>query len=578
MAKYNLGVHYGHNATVAVVKDGELIFCQSEERFNRLKNSTGFPFLTLEYVYKNICRPGEVQSATLFEKSIHGYLTLKKRSFRPFQVREEVGELKTNFFSRSEIKWKVSQFFSKEFTEKNNILNTEAKKYFSDSLMIPEKFVFSIKHHLAHAYSAVPNISSWKKGLVFTLDGQGDYISATVSRWCDGKLQLIQKVDHRNSLGYFYSVTTSLLGMKSNEHEFKVMGLSPYANPKYFEPLVKQLKLLLWINQNGSFVAKVPPNALKYTLDKIFRYQRFDNVAGAIQAFTESLIYDWIKYWVEKESIRDIAVAGGVFMNVKACQKLIQSPFIGEMFVVPSAADESTAIGAAFWGYKNSNPGKALTPLSNLYLGNQYSDAEIYSSLHEISKDAGFKITKPDSISLEVAKLLASNEVVARFSGRAEFGARALGNRSILANPSSFQNIELINSAIKNRDFWMPFTPSILEEDMPRYIINYQRIFAPYMCITFDTTLEARQDLTAAIHPRDKTARPQCVTKEFNAEYFQLILEFKKLTGIGGVLNTSLNLHGEPNVCSPDDAIYTLRNSGLRYLALGAYLIEKRLD
>ena len=174
-----------------------------------------------------------------------------------------------------------------------------------------------------------------------------------------------------------------------------------------------------------------------------------------------------------------------------------------------------------------------------------------------------------------MALLLSQNEVVARFDGRMEFGARALGNRSILANPSSFQNIELINSAIKNRDFWMPFTPSILEEDMSRYIVNSGKMEAPYMCITFDTTEEARKDIPAAIHPRDKTARPQCVIESWNPGYHKLISEFNRLTGIGAVLNTSFNLHGEPNVCSPEDAIHTIDSSGLKYLSIGPFLLSK---
>ena len=159
-----------------------------------------------------------------------------------------------------------------------------------------------------------------------------------------------------------------------------------------------------------------------------------------------------------------------------------------------------------------------------------------------------------------------------------EFGARALGNRSILANPSDFANLNIINEAIKSRDFWMPFTPSILEEAMPKYIKNHDRIFAPYMCITFDSTPEARKDLKAALHPKDFTVRPQCVLRDWNPDYYEIIKKFMDLTGIGGVLNTSFNLHGEPNVCSPADAIHTLDNSGLNYLAMGSFLLQKRID
>lgn len=187
-----------------------------------------------------------------------------------------------------------------------------------------------------------------------------------------------------------------------------------------------------------------------------------------------------------------------------------------------------------------------------------------------------YKISKLDNIEFNVTKLLSENETVARFYGKMEFGARSLGNRSILANPSDLSVIEEINAKIKIRDFWIPFTPSILEEDMDKYIYNYKNIFAPYMALIFNTTQLAQQHLKAAIHPRDKTVRPQCVVQNWNPEYYKLIKSFKKITGIGTVLNTSFNLHGEPNVCSPEDSIYTLDNSGIKYLAIGSYLIEKK--
>jgi carbamoyltransferase len=207
-------------------------------------------------------------------------------------------------------------------------------------------------------------------------------------------------------------------------------------------------------------------------------------------------------------------------------------------------------------------------------LGKEWTDAEIGKYLKEhVGKK--YKIRKCADIEDEVAKLLASGEVVARFNGRAEWGARALGNRSILANPSDFNTIKLINEMIKNRDFWMPFTPSMLAAEEKRYTLNPKKVFAPYMAITFESTAEAQRDLPAAMHPYDHTIRPQMVLKEWNQSYHKLITAFKKRTGIGGVLNTSFNLHGEPNVNSPADAIHTMDNSGLRNLAIGSWLVQK---
>ena len=579
MSKFVIGIAYGHNATVAVAKDGKIIFCQSEERLNRIKNSAGFPKKTIEYVYKNICSPKDVFSIELFQKSIGGYQFLKNTNFESVHFGSYLSselEEKNWGYKTSKLYWEISQFRAK-YRENDKKLREESLNYFCKELDVNKDKINSIDHHTAHAYSALANIKEWKEAIVFTLDGVGDYNSGSVSILKDGHLKIIQTTNHFNSLGYFYSSITSLLGMKANEHEFKVMGLAPYSDIKYYSPILKKLRQLIKIDSSGNFKANIPPVALKRVLGKIIQYQRFDNVSGAIQALTEELIISWINFWIKKTGIENIAVSGGVFMNVKACQRVLEDCNIKKYFIVPSAADESTAIGAAFYGSLRSSSPSELIPLRDLYLGMSYSNQEIdnFLSVNKISNK--YEILKPDNINQYVANLLAKNEIVARFSGKMEFGARALGNRSILANPSDFTTVEEINSKIKIRDFWMPFTPSIIEEDIDNYIINDKEMFCPYMVLTFNTTKLAQQHLKAAIHPRDKTARPQCVVKTWNPEYYELIKEFKKITGIGAVLNTSFNLHGEPNVCSPADAIHTLDNSGLKYLALGPYLLQKKV-
>lgn len=578
MKHIQLGIHYGHNATVAVVADGELIFCQSEERFNRLKNSTGFPKRTLEYVYDNICSPKEVEMAVLSQASINGYLFLKRCGFKSFQYGHYLSpEIDYGgWFARSELKWKMSQWRARALRERDGRLRREALEYFSGSLRLPQHKVKFLDHHAAHAYSTYANISDWNDGLVFTLDGVGDYLSATVNRLQRGRLEVLQRTDHRNSLGYFYSAITALMGMRAGEHEFKVMGLAPYSSRQHYQKIVDDMRNMIKVDDRGQFVARHPPSNLTKELERTIRYQRFDNIAGAIQALTEELILEWIAYWTKDLGVKNASVAGGVFMNVKACQQVMDSGMVNKLFVMPSAADETTAIGAAFWGALQEAPETPLAPIRDLYLGRDYSQAEIDAALRDAHVKERYDIVRPDNINHTVAQLLATNEVVARYCGRMEFGARALGNRSILANPSHIENIELINSLIKSRDFWMPFTPSIVESDMDRYIEGHEKVFAPYMCITFNTTELARKHIKAAIHPRDKTARPQCVVRDWNPGYYELIAEFKRLTGIGAILNTSFNLHGEPNVCSPSDAIYTMDWSGLQYLALGPYLLKKK--
>lgn len=363
--------------------------------------------------------------------------------------------------------------------------------------------------------------------------------------------------------------------MKALEHEFKVMGLAPYAKRQYFEEILVRLKILLRINKHGRWESRPALSDLASELERLFRYQRFDNISGAIQQLTEDLIIEWVRYWVKKTDCHDIAVAGGVFMNVKACQKLAELPEVNRIIVMPSSGDESCALGAAAWGAAEFDGGHPLKPFEHLYLGRSYSDEEVTATLEKTRAFERYAITRPENINRAVGELLAENKVVARCSGRMEFGARALGNRSILADARHGGNVKVINEAIKCRDFWMPFAPAILAEDFSRYVRNPKSISADFMCITFDSTPEAQVDLCAAVHPMDKTLRPQRVRPQFNPEFHEIISTFKARTGVGGCLNTSFNLHGEPVVCSPEDAISTVDRSGLEYLAIGPFLLTK---
>jgi carbamoyltransferase len=582
MAMNVLGIHYGHNSTVCLMQNGTVSFIQSEERLNRLKNSVGFPRLTLDYVFDHLCSPEKVDFAVLSFRSPFGFLYLQSHGFKS----TEYGQFLDPMISESELKiwiqktqlgWKLSEW-KRLRTEKNPNLQKDADKYFCNELQLPLGKIEKCDHHLAHAYSALPNISEWGCTLVFTLDGVGDWNCATVNLVQNNNLEVLRQNVHQHSLGYYYNSTTGILGMKMHQHEFKVMGLAPYSKEQYYKPIFDQLSQLLDIDDGGNWVSKCTPVNLQETLTRIYQYKRFDNIAGAIQLLAEERICKWIRFWIEKTGCSNVALSGGVFMNVKACQKVLEMECVDKLFVVPSAADESTAYGAAVWGTLKLEPDIKLSPLQSLYLGKNFTDEEVIAFLNTMGVQDRYDISEPEDINKTVAELLADNKIVARCSGAMEFGARALGNRSILANPSNWENVDVINKAIKSRDFWMPFTPSILDEDMERYVVNHQRIFSPYMVITFDSTEEARKDLRAAIHPRDFTLRPQCVTESWNSDYYKLIKNFKKLTGIGGVLNTSFNLHGEPNVCSPEDAIHTVDNSDLEYLVLNSFLLKKKKE
>ena len=264
--------------------------------------------------------------------------------------------------------------------------------------------------------------------------------------------------------------------------------------------------------------------------------------------------------------------SGGLSMNVKANKTIAELPGIGVLHIAPSGGDESLAIGAAY--VVSQHAGIKLRPLRHNYLGHSPTSQEALDACSKIRKDSDFAIIESPDVET-IADLLAQGKVLGRCIGGMEFGARALGNRSILCNPSKSENLKLINEKIKFRDFWMPFTPSILAERATDYLVNPKGLAAKYMTLAFDSTDLGKDHLKAAIHPADATVRPQLVESEVNPEYHELISAFEKRTGIGALLNTSLNLHGSPIVCTAEDAIETLLKSGLDGMILPSILVLK---
>jgi carbamoyltransferase len=320
------------------------------------------------------------------------------------------------------------------------------------------------------------------------------------------------------------------------------------------------------------------PYADRYLEEHLYA-ARFDALCGGVQEITEELILEWARRAMRRTRIQHLAVSGGVFMNVKASQRLLAMKDVKSLFVMPSAGDESLVFGCCWEGYHEACRARGIDPapkaISHLYLGKEYDEQYITRMIRRDRLRRRFEITRPDDIEDAVADLLAQGKVVARHAGSSEWGARALGNRSILANPVDEGTIQVLNELIKDRDFWMPFTPSVLPEGAAEYILNPKRMPASYMCITFDSSPAGRVALKAAKHPYDHTIRPQVVDPEWNPSYHRLIARFAARTGIKGILNTSFNLHGEPNVETPEDAIRTVLQSGLEYVAIGPFLFRK---
>ncbi|VVB69802.1 Uncharacterised protein [uncultured archaeon] len=565
-----LGINPGHNSTAALFKDGKIVAMVSEEKFSRIKNYLGMPYKSIDYcldyakITKNdvdlVVIAGTNPRSQMLNITANG-LESPVSSERGFMASLSSAVPKSVINVYSDFKWKNK--------------SSEIKQMHADKLGFPIEKIEFLDHHTAHALSCAFNIKP--NTLVLTLDGEGDGYCGTVSVFDGKNLNFISKTSQDHSLGLLYMYVTIYLGMKPNEHEFKVMGLEPYAKGERINECKKVFDELIWLKENSlEFDSKMNIHeCLPYLYEKLRKY-RFDYVAAAVQRKTEELVTEWVKRAIKTTGLNHVAVSGGVFMNVKVNMLVNELPEVEDLFICPSPGDESLPFGCIYYGVKKLNESQSVEPLARLYLGPEYSNDYVKNVLSNDKRLSNYKIEYHEDIESVIADLLANGKIVARMKGRCEWGARALGNRSIIADPRNLDIVKIINEQIKSRDFWMPFAPSMLADKSDKYLINPKHSFAPWMIIAFNTKPQAKIDIPAALHAYDLSARPQFVTKELNPEYYKIISLFESKTGISGVLNTSFNLHGEPIVCSPEDAIHTFLDSGLEYVAIENYLLSKQ--
>ena len=567
-----LGIHYFiHDAGAALVQNGKVLASINEEKIRNIKHCGGYPTKSIEEVFK-IAKldPSEVDAVAIVGIMGEKILPLSEM-FPNYRSLFSYFSLLTGHKKGIELLTSYLQRIKKIDAIKNEFTK----------LGIPLNEIIFVEHHAAHAAAAC-YLSPWdldEEVMVLTLDGQGDGISSTVNIGHKGEIRRVEnsETSYYDSLGLsFYSQITAYLGMDWGFDAYKVMGLAPYGKP---ELSIDRIKQIIDIDKTNplKFRNKIDAymNAMQPKLRDMLKNDRFDNIAAATQSWFETLITKWVSNAVEKTGIRKIACAGGSFLNVKANRKILSLDDVDDVFFCPAASDEGLAVGAALKGYfeialrDGIKPVKE--PLKSNYFGSSFTNDQIKDALK--NHDMLDKAQYVDDIDDEVGELLATSDmVVARFSGRLEWGPRALGNRSILANPSDPRIVRKINNAIKMRDFWMPFGPSILSTRIDDYLVD--PINSPYMMLAFDTT-EKRDDISAALHPYDFTSRPQTVTPEYNSGYEKVLKSFESKTGIGGVLNTSFNIHGYPIVWDPERALDTLNNSSLDALAIGNYLVRK---
>ncbi|PYM20466.1 MAG: hypothetical protein DMD78_20745 [Candidatus Rokuibacteriota bacterium] len=582
-----LGISETHCATAAILRDGAIVGCASEERFTRLKNDAGYPRLAVEALLRDAgLEASQIDLVALagrrayarewMNRVLHdGEYARQYYGVRLDEPRAGLGRRARKLGARLGLTDPAQGKFTLSESERLGLV--------TDHLRIGTERIVTLDHHACHAAAAYFGAPfDGAPALVLTNDNSGDGLCATASSAGGTALERREAAPSApGSLGSFYSFVTLLLGMKFGEHEYKVMGLAPYAPARAVERAAAALGDIFGLDEATPARFAWRRRGARYrVLAEATLGARFDAIAGGAQQVVEETLLRWARLMRQRYGGDRLALGGGVFMNVKANMLLAGEDWVRELFVFPSCGDESNAIGAAYLAYvdlcaRAGVPAKPA-PLGPAYLGPSIDDAEVEALIRTRDLAARHRVSEPGRIEDRIAELLVSDGVVARCAGRMEFGARALGNRSILANPSDHRVVRVINHMIKNRDFWMPFAPSVLGEREGEYLQNPKGLASPYMMLAFPTNPKRRDEIVAAVHPQDFTARAHIVDEGWNPGYHRVIREFEGRTGIGAVLNTSFNLHGEPLVGSPADAVDTFERSGLPHLALGRFLISKR--
>lgn len=581
-----LSIYWGICSSVSLSIDGVIVSATHEERFTRKKNDDAFPKKAINYClakygiqgkdldYAVVCSKHQDRFHQLTRPALWGikdYLKEQKDYWLPTLIENKNLKYEEVMSHKIDDGQYPSDYWKRPLDDQGLNYSTDRGMILAEYLDISIDKIKYLEHHYGHAlYSYLA--SGWKSEpvLALTIDGHGDGLNATINVFDSD--QMCTRVYSTNQCGIarIYRYMTLLLGMKPNEHEFKVMGLSPYGKPKYSMEAYEIFAETLDVD-GIDFVWKIKPTDSYHWFKERLEGIRFDSIAWGLQKWVEELLCKWVSNAIEHTGINKVVIAGGVAMNIKAMGEVAKLENLEDLFVGGSASDESLVLSAPY--------GVGITqniqhePIENLYLGPNHDEPQEMKAIEKLCPNS-YLIERGKPNPTRIAKLLSEGQILARSCGNMEFGQRALGNRSILADPTFPHVKETINAMVKNRDFWMPFAPMVLPEYSDKYLINPKHLRSPYMTIGFDTTELGYESMRSACHPSDKSARPQII--ESNPELLEIVKAFEQITGRGALLNTSFNLHGFPIVNTPEEAVYVLENSGLNGLILNHALILKK--
>lgn len=570
---YVLGIGDHVDCGTALLEDGRILAAINDERLVREKMVFGVPRESIRTILE-LCkvRPEQIDLVAVGTVNQHlvpdytdfrgGWFGLKRG--RSKQLLFDVGSRLARFHDYlpglEQAYYLLRQpSYAKRRRELRRILREEFEVH------APVRF---IDHHYCHATSAYYSSDFGSEATVVTIDGGGDGVSAKIYDVTGGRFRELAKVGSYHSLGNLYSYITQICGFKAGKHEGKVTGLAAHGEPVY-EGILDSLLT----HQDGTFVnvGNIFFHSALERLEKLLP-EHFDraDLAASVQQHAERLTLDFVRHWLRRTQHFDLALAGGLFANVRVNQKVHELPEVERCFVHPGMSDCGMAVGAALAAFYDREPRPLLDTrcLDDVYLGSEFTDSEIKRTLDA----AGVWYERPQDLDAEVAKLLSQGAVVARFAGRMEYGPRALGNRSILYQPTDPTVNDWLNEALVRTEF-MPFAPVTLEEDAPRCyhgIAGAERT-SRFMTITFDCTARMKEQCPGVVH-LDGTARPQVIRREDSPSYYRILEEYRRLTGLPALINTSFNMHEEPIVCTPDDAVRAFKLGHLDYLAMGGFL------
>jgi len=570
-----LGVHLGHDSGAALVRDGYVVADASEERFNHIKHYGSYPFESLQFCLTQ----GKIDMVDIDAIAISTYLQDPAIKILFGLSADEVNELVANNDQLKilsiGIKSKIKSRVLKRMPEGTPLYVRPFKRRGRE---IP---IVKVDHHLAHAASAYYTSGFTSDCLIITSDGMGDDISTAVWKGKNGKITPLARYNPSGSFGWFYGLVTEALDWWVGEGEGKTMGLAPYGNPEAFpdEILTKYMPEY----ENGNLKKKVDFGKIEQLVlmgayhwhfpasvelkEVVDRYGR-ENVAAKVQKLLEQEMKKFVGDWVHREKATRLATAGGVFLNVKLNQKIVEEGIVEHYRIFPGAGDSGLAAGSALYLYNQLSKVPVISPIQDIHWGPAYSDEEIEAVL----KERNLPYKKVDDIAEKCAQLLAEGKIVGWFQGRMECGPRALGSRSILFDPRKAENKDIINARVKFREPFRPFCPSMTYECVSDYL--YHTRDERFMITAYRVKPEKAKEIPAVVHV-DGTCRPQFVHRDTHPLYWRLLHRFGELTGVPVILNTSFNIKGDPIVCTPRDAIKCFYDTGIDHLALGSFLLNK---